>query len=66
MDMKMRDVRVKAAGINNMRKPVTGQRRDPKYTVEGWDHTQLYALRSEQARQETTVYLSEVLSYLEP
>jgi hypothetical protein len=35
MDMKMRDVRVKAAGVNNMRKLVKGQRRDPKYTVEG-------------------------------
>jgi hypothetical protein len=66
MDMKMRDVRIKAAGPYNMRKPVKGERRDPKYTVEGWDHAQLYALRSEQARQETTVYLHEVLTYLEP
>jgi hypothetical protein len=66
MDMKMRDVRIKAAGPYNMRKPVKGQRRDPKYTVEGWDHAQLYALRSEPATQETITYLHEVLTYLEP
>ena len=67
MAMKMRDVRIKAAGSNNMRKPVKGERRDPKYEVEHWDdHALLYNLRTEQARQETTVYLHEVLTYLEP
>jgi hypothetical protein len=66
MDMKMRDVRIKAAGPYNMRKPVKGQRRDPKYTVEGWDHAQFYALRSEPAKQETVTYLHEVFTYLEP
>ena len=64
MEMKMRDVRLKAAGINNMRKPVKGERRDPKYTVEGWDHEQLYTLRTLPATQETTTFLHEVLTYL--
>jgi len=33
--------------------------------VEGWDHELLYALRSEQARQETITYLHEILDYLQ-
>src|SRR5712691_3168632 len=64
MEMHMRDVRLQAAGSYNMRKPVKGQRRDPKYTVEGWDHELLYALRTMPATQETATYLHEIVGYL--
>lgn len=64
VEMAMRDVRVRAAGSHNMRKRVTGTQREPKYTVEGWDHDQLYALRSAPATQETLTYLHEIVGFL--
>jgi hypothetical protein len=66
VEMAMRDVRRVAAGPWNMPKHQKGVKQEPKYTVEGWDHELLYALRTEPPRQEMTVYLHEVLTYLEP
>jgi hypothetical protein len=63
-EMAMRDVRRAAADPWNMPTRVTGTYQEPKYTIEGFDHDILYALRSEQAKQETITYLHEVVGYL--
>jgi len=66
MAMNMRDVRRAAAGPWNMPKHQKGVYQEPKYTIESFDHKILYALRATPATQETTTYLHEIVSYLEP